>query len=254
MKISIITVVLNGEQTITDTIESVLTQTYQNIEYIIIDGESNDQTLEIIKSYGNQINHWISEPDQGLYDAMNKGIHLATGDIVGILNSDDIYAHQHIIEIVAKAFKQQQTDSLYGDIKLTSKDLKKTIRFWRAGNFNKDSLKKGWHPPHPSFFVKRHVYQTYGQFNTDFKIAADYELMLRFLYRYEISSSYIPEIFVKQRVGGKSNKNIINICKANLECCKAFMINDLPFNPLLFFLKPLSKISQFFNPEKVKEH
>jgi len=246
LKVSIITVVYNNKDTIKDAIESVLNQTYKNIEYIIIDGASSDGTIEIIKSYGNKIDKFISEPDNGIYDAMNKGIKLASGDIVGILNSDDFYVSNDIIQDVADVFLEQKVDSVYGDlVYVDSKNTNKIVRYWKSKEYKKGLFQKGWHPAHPTFFVKREVYQKYGLFNLDFKIAADYELMLRFLEKYNISSTYISKVFVKMRVGGESNQSIKNIIKANIESYKAWKVNGLYINPLMFLLKPLSKLKQF---------
>lgn len=246
MKISIITVVYNNRETIKDAINSVLNQTYKNIEYIIIDGKSTDGTVEIIKSYGDKINKFISEKDKGIYDAMNKGIKLATGDIIGILNSDDFYSSDKILEIVANEFKNKNIDCLYGDLEyVDSKNINKVVRYWKSKPYKEGLFKKGWHPPHPTFFVKRKYYEKYGLFNIDFKIAADYELMLRFLEKYKLKSNYIPEIFVKMRIGGESNKSLSNIIKANIESYKAWKVNDLYINPLMIMLKPISKILQF---------
>jgi glycosyltransferase involved in cell wall biosynthesis len=248
MKISIITVVYNNKNTIRSAIESVLNQTYKNIEYIIIDGGSIDGTVDIIKSYGNKIDKFISEPDNGIYDAMNKGIKLSRGDIVGILNSDDFYAFNNVLEIVINEFKSKNVDCLYGDLEyVDSKNINKVIRYWKSKPYKEGFFQKGWHPPHPTFFVKRECYEKYGLFNLDFKIAADYELMLRFLEKYKLKSSYIPKTIVKMRIGGESNKSLSNIIKANIESYKAWKVNDLYINPFMLSLKPLSKILQFFN-------
>lgn len=247
MKVSIITVVYNNKDTIKDAIESVLNQTYKNIEYIIVDGASTDGTAEIIKSYGNKIDKFISEPDNGIYDAMNKGIALATGDVVGMLNSDDFYVDEFVIEKVVKVFEEKKVDSVYGDlVYVDSNDMNKVIRFWKSRAYRKGLFNQGWHPAHPTFFVKKEIYDKYGTFDLDFKIAADYELMLRFLERYKISCSYISEVLVKMRVGGKSNQSIKNILKANLECYRAWKVNGLKINPVKLLLKPLSKILQYF--------
>lgn len=247
MKVSIITVVYNNAQTIKGAIESVLNQTYQNVEYIVIDGGSTDGTVEIIKSYGDEINKFISEKDNGLYDAMNKGISLAAGDVVGILNSDDFYASNDILEIVANEFATKDIDCLYGDLEyVDADDVNKVMRYWKSRPYKEGLFQKGWHPPHPTFFVKRECYDKYGVFNLDFKIAADYELMLRFLERHKLKSVYIPKTFVRMRVGGVSNRSITSILKANIESYKAWKINGLYINPLMFSLKPLSKVLQFF--------
>ena len=246
MKVSIITVVYNNEDTIKDAIESVLNQTYKNIEYIIIDGVSTDGTVEVIKSYGDKIDKFISEKDNGIYDAMNKGIKLASGDIVGILNSDDFYANNNIIEKVVKEFEDKKVDSVYGDlVYVNAKDTNKIVRYWKSKPYKKGLFTKGWHPAHPTFFVKKEIYDKYGIFNLDFKIAADYELMLRFLEKYQISNSYIPEIFVKMRLGGESNQSIKNIIKANIESYNAWKINGLYINLFMILLKPLSKLFQY---------
>ncbi len=246
MKISIITVVWNNKETIRDAIDSVLNQTYQNIEYIIIDGASSDGTIDIIKSYGDKISTFLSEPDKGLYDAMNKGINLATGDVVGVLNSDDFYKSNDILEKVMDKFNTQELECVYGDLKyVDAKDTDKIIRYWQSKKYTQGLLQKGWHPAHPTFFVRREIYKKYGVFDLDFKIAADYELMLRFLEKNSISSVYIPKVFVKMRVGGESNQSIKNIIKANIESYKAWGKNGLYINPFVFMLKPLSKLLQF---------
>ena len=251
MKISIITVVWNNEKTIKDAIDSILEQTYKNIEYIIVDGVSTDGTVEIIQSYGDKISKFISEKDKGLYDAMNKGINLATGDVVGILNSDDFYKSNDILETVVNEFKNKDIDCLYGDLEyIDSKDTSKVLRYWKSKPYKEDLFEKGWHPAHPTFFIKREFYKKYGLFNLDFKIAADYEIMLRFLKKYKLKPSYINKTFVKMRVGGESNRSIKNIIKANLESYRAWKLNGLNINSVIFLLKPLSKISQFLHKNK----
>lgn len=246
MKITIITVVWNNVTTIQDAIDSVLGQTYENIEYIVIDGASGDGTVEIVQSYGDNINKFISEKDKGLYDAMNKGIKLATGDIVGIINSDDFYKSNDILEIVSNEFMSKDIDCLYGDLEyVDANDTSKVVRYWKSRSFEDGLFQKGWHPAHPTFFIKREYYEKYGVFNLDFRIAADYEIMLRFLERYKLKSSYINRTFVKMRVGGESNRSIKNIIKANLESYKAWKVNGLYINPMRILLKPLSKILQY---------
>lgn len=247
MKISIITVVWNNASTIKDAIDSVLNQTYKDIEYIIIDGASTDGTVEIVQSYGDKITKFISEKDKGLYDAMNKGIRLATGDIVGILNSDDFYKSNDILETVANEFATKNVDCLYGDLEyVDANETNKVVRYWQSKPYKEGLFQKGWHPAHPTFFVKREYYDKCGVFNLDFKIAADYELMLRFLEKYKLKSSYIHKTFVKMRLGGESNQSIKNIIKANKESYKAWKVNELKINPFMFLLKPLSKVLQYF--------
>ena len=179
MKVSIVTVVYNNKEYIKDSINSVLGQRYNDIEYIIIDGGSNDGTLEIIKEYGNKISKIVSEKDNGLYDAMNKGFKLATGDIIGILSSDDVYIDDIVISKVVEAFKKEKTDCLYADLLyVNEKDINKIIRHWAPSDFIPGSFIKGWHPPHPTFFVKQNIYKDYGYIDDSLKVSADFELML----------------------------------------------------------------------------
>ncbi|MBB6610322.1 glycosyltransferase [Pontibacter sp. Tf4] len=246
MKISIITIVYNNRETIADTVESVLGQSYHNIEYIVIDGLSTDGTVEILKGYENRITKLVSEKDGGLYDAINKGIELATGDVIGFLHSDDIFHSQESVTFIAEAFKANGTDSVYGDLLYVQKDnTNKIVRNWVSGNYERKNFLLGWMPPHPTFYVKREVYQELGLYNTYFKSSADYELMLRFLYKHNISTSYIPVKLVKMRVGGKSNVTLMNRILANQEDHQAWVINGL--KPLFFtrFFKPLCKLIQF---------
>ncbi len=246
MKISIITIVYNNCDTIADAIESVLGQTYPDVEYIVVDGLSTDGTVDVVKSYSDRISRFISEKDNGLYDAINKGIALATGDVIGLLHSDDLFYSDDALTHVVEAFTKYNTDSVYGDLLYVQKDnTNKIIRNWVSGDFKKDNFLYGWMPPHPTFYVKRKVYQELGLYNTAFKSAADYELMLRYLYKHNISTTYIPEKLVKMRVGGKSNVSLKNRIRANQEDYQAWLVNDL--NPPFYtrFLKPLRKLTQF---------
>ena len=250
MKVSIITACFNEEKTIKYTIESVLTQNYDNIEYIIVDGASTDGTINVVRQYEKQIAKIISEPDNGIYDALNKGINLASGDVIGFLHADDIYAHANVIKNVAQCIERENADSCYGDlIYIDKKNSEKIIRYWKSCAYERDLFKKGWMPPHPTFFVKRWVYENYGRFDTSFKIAADYEIMLRFLYKYNISTCYIPEVLVKMRVGGISNRNLKNMVRKSLEDYRAWRINkqdpsDAGISTIV--MKNFSKIPQFF--------
>ncbi len=250
MKVSIITVVFNNRDFIESAIKSVLNQTHKNIEYIIIDGGSKDGTFEVINKYRDKIAKFVSEPDKGIYDAMNKGLKLATGEIIGTLNSDDFYTDENAIETVVRAIGDSGASGAsvcWGDLIYVKKDKPDEIkRIWKSSVYQEGKFKAGWHPPHPTFFVRREIYEKYGYFNLDFSIAADYELMLRFLEKYKIKSCYIDRVLVKMRVGGKSNKSILNIIKANIECYKAWKINGLSVSPMIILLKPLSKIFQYF--------
>jgi len=248
LKISIITVCYNSSKTIEDTIKSVLSQSYSNIEYIIIDGLSTDNTLDIINKYKDQITSIVSKKDNGLYDAINKGIDLATGDIIANLNSDDFYIDNNVITDIVTKFEQEKTDLLYSDLYYVEEEnTNKVTRYWKSGEYKKGLFYKGWMPPHPTFFVKKEIYNKYGVFNLQLKSAADYEIMLRFIHKYECTVSYLNRVTVRMRVGGVSNASLTNRIKANREDKKAWKINGLKPKPFTFILKPLSKITQFFN-------
>ncbi|MEW6118088.1 MAG: glycosyltransferase family 2 protein [Nitrospirota bacterium] len=247
MKVSIITAVFNNEAYIEDCIKSVSGQTYKDIEYIIIDGGSTDGTVNIIKEHGSGISKWISKPDEGIYDALNKGLGLATGDIVGFLHADDLYADKRVIERVVSEMTKHNVDSCYGDLLYVDKhDIEKIIRFWKSCNYAGNLFYRGWMPPHPTFFVKKKIYDNYGYFNTDFRIAADYELMLRFLVKHKITTHYIPEVLIKMRVGGASNRNLRNMIVKTAEDYKAWKINNLDRKFYTIPLKNISKLPQFF--------
>lgn len=243
MKISIITPSFNSEKTIEETIKSVLSQTYNDIEYLIIDGGSRDRTLEIVDKYKDKISKIVSEPDKGIYDGMNKGIKLATGEIVGILNSDDLYFDESVIENVMKVFKENKIDCLWGDLVYFKDDPNKFIRVWKGGNYKPGIFKTGWVPPHPTFFVKKEIYEKYGYFRLDFPVAADYELMLRFLEKYRVKGYYLPKFLVKMRAGGNANK-LKNIIKGNLECIRAWKVNGLKMPFYTPFFRILRRIPQ----------
>lgn len=223
VKVSIITIVYNNKWTIKDAINSVQNQNYHDIEHVIVDGGSTDGTIEIIEASLNHNTRFISGKDNGLYDALNKGIRLATGDIIGILHSDDTFNGNDVISEIVKAFQQNDSDSIYGDLVYVNRiKSEKIIRNWVSGAFSKKKFEMGWMPPHPTFYVKKNVFEAYGLYDTDFKSAADYELMLRYLYKHNISTHYIPKTLVRMRVGGESNKSIKNRLLANREDYKAW--------------------------------
>lgn len=245
MIVSIITATYNSANTVRDTLDSVAGQTYSNIEHIIVDGCSKDGTLEIVKEYPH-VAKVVSEKDKGIYDAMNKGIGLATGEIIGILNSDDFYASELVLEKVVNTILDRGVDTVYGDLSYVSeKNIAKTVRNWKANAYKKNSFLYGWMPPHPTFFVRREVYDKFGTFDLDLKSAADYELMLRFLYKNKVSAAYIPETLVHMRTGGQSNASIKNRLLANKEDRKAWEKNNLRPNFFTLYLKPIRKIGQF---------
>lgn len=247
MTISIITVCYNSEKTIESAIQSVLCQDYPHIEYIIIDGKSNDNTLEIISKYKDRVSKIISEKDFGIYDAINKGIKNSNGEIIGLLHSDDFFSDKNVISLVAGKFLSTLADAVYSDLQYVSKDSPgKIIRHWKAGIYFPGIFAEGWMPPHPTFYVRREIYLKYGGYNIDFRFASDYELMLRFIHKHKIKIEYIPEVTVKMRVGGKGNISLKNRLLANSEDKKAWEINGLNPPRFIRIKKPLSKLRQFW--------
>lgn len=245
MRASIITATLNCKDTIQSCIESIVSQSVP-VEHLVIDGGSTDGTLEILAKYGSSITKIVSEADCGVYYAMNKGILLASGDVVGFLHGDDFYAHNRVIEKVLKVFEKCNVDSCYGDLQYVSRNNPaKVIRHWKSTEFNNKKIKWGWMPPHPTFFVKKNIYEKYGAFDTNFSIAADYELILRFLVRHRISTYYIPDVLVKMRIGGKSNRTVKNIAIKTFEDYKALKLHGIKNRFFVILLKNLSKFPQF---------
>ncbi len=245
VKISIITIAYNSEETIEDTIKSVISQSYPNIEYIIIDGGSTDGTLAIINKYREHISILVSEPDKGIYDAMNKGVEKATGNLVGILNSDDFYTDNSVIQSIADNIENY--DGIYADLVYVDREnTNKTIRYWEAKAYKEGSFLKGWMPPHPTFFVRKKIYDKYGTYNLSLKSAADYELMLRLIHKERINITYLHKIITKMRVGGQSNASLKNRIKANKEDRMAWEINHIEPKFYSLYLKPFRKISQYF--------
>lgn len=250
-KVSIITVCYNSENTIKDTIQSVLSQDYKNIEYIIIDGNSTDGTKNIVECFQDRIDKFISEKDNGLYDAMNKGIQAATGDIVGILNSDDIYTNEFVLGNVVKHFLKTKVDCVYGDLILVkATDENKIVRYYKAKKFKMSDFEKGLMPGHASVFIKRHYFNKYGLYDLNFKITADFDLLLRFLYIHKLSHSYLPMIMVKMRSGGISNQNVLAKYRMYKELKRIFFKNNLKFKPLKFVSKYFLKAYQYIDRPK----
>jgi glycosyltransferase involved in cell wall biosynthesis len=246
LKVSIITVVFNGASTLASCIDSVLAQDYADIEYIVVDGKSQDNTVDVIKSYGDKIQKFISEPDKGIYDAMNKGLAMATGDIVGILNADDFYASRSVITDIVNAMMSTGSDGAYGDLQyVASTDIDKVTRNWKSGAYKPGSFLTGWMPPHPTFFLKRKMYEENGNFRLDLGSAADYELMLRMIHKFGSKLAYVPKVLVKMRAGGVSNSNVANRLAANQNDRRAWKINDLRPRFYTLWLKPLRKVVQF---------
>jgi glycosyltransferase involved in cell wall biosynthesis len=307
MKVSLITVSYNSARTIRDTLVSVQKQTYKDIEYIVVDGNSSDGTIEIVKQFVDAmqgsakdamqgrsegvmqgsakdamqgrsedamqgrsegasqdlpkdlsknlfnvasqgvVTKFLCEKDKGIYDAMNKGLALATGDIIGVLNSDDFYCSNDVIENVVRAFQENETDCLYGDLNYVDPiDTSKIVRKWRSGAYLRENFLKGWMPPHPTFFVKKSCYDSFGTFDTQFKSAADYELMLRFLFKESCSAQHLPKVMIHMRAGGVSNVSLKNRIRANREDRLAWKINGLKPKWFTLLRKPLSKLTQYF--------
>jgi glycosyltransferase len=245
MKISIITATYNSAATVRDTLNAVRDQDHADIQHIIIDGMSADDTQTIVSGFPH-VAKVISEKDKGIYDAMNKGIGLATGDIIGILNSDDIYTDHTVLSAIAQIFADPAVMTVYADLQyVDADDINRIRRTWVAGPFKKKNFYYGWMPPHPTFFVRKEVYRQAGLFSTDLRSAADYELMLRILLKYGLSVSYLPRVIVKMRMGGMSNASLNNRLRANKEDRLAWKLNGLRPNFFTLYLKPLRKIHQF---------
>ena len=248
LKISIITVSYNSSKTIRETIHSVLGQDYPDIEYIIIDGQSTDGTQEIIKSYGSKISKFISEKDKGLYDAMNKGIDMSTGDIVGIINSDDLYANSGVISRIASEFNNRELDVVYGDLYYFKTGLPDNpLRYYRGGVFSLKRVSYGLMPPHPTFFIKKSVYERFGKFDIQYSLSADFDLILRFLGVHKVLFKYIPEVLVKMRTGGKSTSSLKRTMIMNREDLHSCKKNGVSTNGLKFYSKYIVKIFHILN-------
>jgi glycosyltransferase involved in cell wall biosynthesis len=246
MKISVITVCYNSAETIQDTLTSIASQDYPDVEHIVVDGGSKDETVAMVNA-ASSVTRFISEPDNGIYDAMNKGIAMATGDIVGTLNADDFYIDNTVLSQIAAVFSDPSVDACYADlIYVDAKNLQRIVRYWQSKTYKMGLFKKGWMPAHPTFFVRRHVYDELGNFDLEFKIQSDFELTMRFLEIYQVNSVYIPKILVKMRTGGVSNNSFKNILQGNIEAYRACKKNQLSISPLFTIQKILSRLPQFF--------
>lgn len=243
MKISIITATFNSAATVHDTIESVLSQTYSNWELIIKDGGSKDDTLGICRSYTDERIRIVACPDHGLYDAMNQGIAAATGEVVGILNSDDFYYDNQVLERIDAALSDETIGCVYGDLQFVdAKDTSKVVRIWKGSQYQKGGFRKGWHPAHPTFYARKIYFDQYGAFDTSFQVSADFELMLRFIEKHQVSSRYIPHDFVKMRMGGESTGSLKNIIKGNKNILRAFKQNGISRPPFYLVRRLAPKV------------
>jgi glycosyltransferase involved in cell wall biosynthesis len=247
LKITIITVVYNAEKYLKDCIESVLSQTYSDLEYILIDGQSSDSSFQIAKQYEQKMALLISEPDRGMYDALNKGISLATGEIIGILNADDMLSADHVIDDVAKAFMDSNVDAVYGDLNYVDPEQTDKIqRRWRSKQASYKDLAWGWMPAHPTLYIRSSLFEKFGGYQLDYGSAADYELMLRYFYQHKIAARYVPTLMVNMRSGGMSNQSWKHRYQALLNDFKALQNNKVHFPTLALLFKKLRKINQFF--------
>lgn len=245
MKISIVTAVYNREKTIGQALESVAGQSYPDVEHIVIDGASSDGTLAEIRSRSRPGMHVISEPDDGIYDALNKGIAAATGDVIGLMHSDDFFASDTVLDIVASCFEGPGTMAVYGDLDYVSaSDPDRIIRRWRSGDYSRRKLARGWMPPHPTLFFRREVFEAFGAYDTSYRIAADYDAILRWFGQGDVSPVYVPHVLVKMRVGGESNRSLARIIRKSWEDYRALRSNSVGGLAALAW-KNLSKLPQF---------
>lgn len=248
LKISVVTAVFNRANSIAAAIDSIQSQSWVDLEHVIQDGGSTDGTVEIIQQRARANTSFASERDGGIYDAVNRGIMRSTGDIIGLMHSDDIFANAHVLEKVAAAFANPAIDGVYGDLQYVADDPKRVIRHWRSGEYAPNLLRRGWMPPHPTLYLRREVFDRYGLYDTSFRIAADYDAMLRYLVKGQIKLAYIPEVLVKMRIGGESNRSLGRIIIKSREDLRALRNNSVGgFGTLA--AKNLSKISQFFTKD-----
>lgn len=245
MQISIITAVFNSEATVAEAIASVAAQSYPNVEHLIIEGQSTDESLAAIEGAAHDRMVLISEPDKGLYDALNKGISRASGDVVGFLHSDDYLAHPDVLSRIAAAFEDPAVEAVFSDLDYVSKtDTSRIVRRWATGPFELGRLKRGWMPAHPTLYLRRSVYERIGPFDTGFQIAADYDFILRYFSQTAAQTVYIPEVFYKMRLGGESNRDFGRLKRKSLEDYRAIRRNGVG-GPMTLAIKNLSKLGQF---------
>lgn len=249
MRFTLITVCYKAGEQLAETVASVRAQTHPDIEHIIIDGASPDEaTKAVLQRVTDGRTLILSEPDTGVYDAMNKGLARATGEVIGFVNAGDMLEAPDVIAKLDAEFRKDAADVIYGDANMVDPDdIRKVRRFWKGGAYHRDNFRKGWMPPHLGTYIRRNAYQRFGHFNLQFRIAADYELMFRFLYKYRLHARYVPLTIVRFRLGGASNKSVKHIWNANREVLQAWKVNEEPVSPLLMFAKPLRKLAQFFH-------
>ena len=245
-KISVVTVVHNNAATIEDTILSVAAQTHPRLEHIVIDGASTDGTLDVIQKYTDKLAVVRSEPDRGMYDAMNKGLALATGDVIGFLNADDVYADSRVLEEIVHAMETQNVDACYGDLVYVDRmNSRKVVRYWKSQTYQDGLFEKGWMPAHPTFYARRRIYEQYGGYDIAYRRQSDFELTMRFLAVHKVKSAYIPRVLVRMRSGGAS-RGLLHILEGNIEAYRACRQHSLKVTPLFIARKILSRVPQFF--------
>ena len=247
MKISLVTATFNSEGTVADTLRSVNAQTYFDVEHIVVDGGSTDRTLEIVRSEGERVATLVTEPDRGIYDAMNKGLRLATGDVIGLINSDDFLAAPNVLATVAAAFTDPDIDAVYGDLCYVDPvDTTRIVRYWRSSAFRPGLFARGWAPPHPTLYVRREVYQRLGSFDLAYPLAADLELMARFFEIHRLRARHLPEVLVRMRTGGATNRSLGNIARQNREIWRALRKHGLAGSMAGFAVRKIvSRMRQF---------
>ena len=249
LKVSIITVCHNSTSTIESTLQSVANQSYTNVEHVVIDGASTDDTVEIIKRYKTML---VTELDKGIYDAMNKGIKLATGDVIGTLNADDFYIHNNVLSEVAKVFEDESIEACFADLVYVDQfDTNRIVRYWKSRPYQVGLFKQGWMPAHPTFFVRKSVYEKFGVFDLNYQIAADFELLFRFIEQNKIKTYYLPKVLVKMRLGGTTNKNLKNIRTQNNEIIRILRAHHHGFSAFQFWRhKIINRFVQFISRPK----
>lgn len=247
LKISVVTTSFNSQSTIVDTLRSVASQSYEFVEHIVVDGGSTDNTVECVRQHSDRVARYVSERDDGIYDGMNKGWRLTTGDVVGFLNSDDVYASNDALAVLARAFDDPSVEACYGDLVYVARDdLNRSVRYWKSRPFRPGLCLTGWQPPHPTLYVRREVLERSGGFDTQFKIQSDFEFCLRVFEVLKVKSTYIPKLIVKMRAGGVSNANLRNVIRGNVEALRACRKNGLRCAPTFLARKILGKVPQFF--------
>jgi glycosyltransferase involved in cell wall biosynthesis len=247
LRVSVITVCYNAAATIGDTLSSIAAQQDVEVEHIVVDGLSTDSTMDVVRKHPWQPSRVISERDAGLYYAMNKGINLATGDLVGFLNSDDVYADERVLADIAKTMADPAVDACYGDlVYVRHEDLTRVVRYWKSRDYVPGQVQRGWMPAHPTFYIRRRILQEVGGFDTRFRYQSDYELMVRLFCLRRIRTTYIPRVLVRMRMGGHTNRSLLNVARGNLEAYRACRVNGIQVSPLFIARKLASRVPQFF--------